>query len=150
MTQDINLLSVSVMRHILPIFILSLCSLALTSCKILEEIQNSAGTYEGKTLAGKDCKVEIRVLMTPAGLCRWVSVSLSTEETLVGHEETKRFCVGTSNAYSPTEFKITQGDESSLQQVKIQDDLLVDVQNQRPRAVLFLDSKNSCQQLAIK
>lgn len=150
MTLDLNLLSVSVMRHLLPIIILSFCLVSLTGCDLLEVIRKSAGTYEGKTANGLACKIEIRTLFTPTGLCRWVGIILTTEETLVGHEESKRFCVGTSEMYAPTEFKITKGDSNHPQQINIQDEMLIDIKDQRPSAVLFLDSKSSCQQLELK
>ncbi len=85
----------------------------------------------------------------PLGLCHWVKVSYSVQDKL-DQDETKRFCVSVSAAFAPTEYKITKGDTDNPQQINIQDVLLVDIENKRPTAVLFLESQNSCQQLEIK
>lgn len=134
------------MKQKIKLGLLSLCFLALTGCNILEIVQSFVGVYEGRDNNGRPCEVRVSFLDIPSGMCRWTTVSQSTKELT----DIKRFCLGTTDTYQPTQYHITQGPPHSPQQVMIEKNTVIDFQNEKIRAVTFLDSKLTCRRLERK
>ena len=126
------------------ISLLVLCFLSLSGCNILEMMQKSVGVYSGKNRSGKNCEVQVKLLELPSGLCRWATVSLSTDGSPT---QVKRFCLGTTESYQPTHFSVLQGTPQNPLQVSIEKDTVIDFQNQKIRALTFIDSKQTCRRL---
>ncbi len=134
------------MKQNLKLSLLALCFLSLSGCNILELVRGFVGVYEGRNRDGQPCEVQVSFLDIPSGLCRWATVSLSTNETT----DIKRFCLGSTETYQPTRFFITQGSPQLPQQALIENNTVIDFQNQNIRAVTFLDKKKTCRRLERK
>lgn len=127
--------------------LLCLFLLCLSGCNILEMVRNSTGVYSGKNHNGKNCEVQVSLLELPSGLCRWATVALSTDGSTL---QMKRFCLGTTESYQPTQFLVMQGSPQNPQRVSIEQSTVIDFHNQKIRAVTFLDSKQTCRRLERK
>lgn len=145
-----KMLSLSLMKQRFSLLVLSFVLLTLCGCDITQLIQESIGVYSGQTLKGQRCEVTVSMMPLPTGFCRWVFVSISIEGVKEDITESKKFCVNSGSPFQNTKYAITQGDINHPRQIKFDDSMMVNLQNQRLRALAFLDTQKTCYQLERK